>query len=282
MKYSDDVVEKVVSRLLSGEIGQRELAKVIDIPRSTVRRWLNRKLASQPARFNRRANRVWNKTIQPVLDRMWSLLKKKKSTMLAWLAAGKTCLRTVQRYNKVWFPPKPKRKIKSRRYERRHALSLLHTDWAEKRILNGQRCCFTFYVDDASRKLFALRAYKRATLTNTIDCFEKAKNETNGFRQVLTDNGRQYHKNFDAVIGRIKHLRTRIHNPKCNGKAEAVVKKIKRFLNRFIVRDLAHANRLLARYQQEYNETPHSSLKYQTPNKIFQEKRKRGVISAVT
>ena len=99
---------------------------------------------------------------------------------------------------------------------------------------------------------------------------------------MLTDNSRQYHKNFDAQLANIKHIRTRTHNPKCNGKAEAVIKKIKHYLNKFVVRNIAHANMLLSRFEREYNNTPHSSLKYLTPNQVFSDKQKNGAICAVT
>jgi len=282
MIYADNVVENIVARLLSGEVSQHELARVVGIPRGTIRRWLKRRLSGQPARFKRAAKKVWNKTVQPVLDKMKALLEEGLSTTLTWLKMRKRCLRTVQRYNKQWFPPAPKLKVKPKRYERKHALSLMHTDWAVKRILNGVRCCFSFYEDDATRKLFALRAYPRATLANTLEVLERAKKQTHGFKAMLSDNGRVYMKNFDAQLNGIKHIKTRIHNPKCNGKAEAVVKKVKRHLNKFEVRNLEHANELLSRYQREYNNTPHSSLKYRTPNQVFRDKQKNGAISAVT
>lgn len=282
MIYADNVVENIVARLVSGEVRVCELARVVGIPRGTVSRWFKRKLSGQPTRFKRAAKKVWNKTVQPVLDEMNALLKKGLSTTLTWLKMRKRCLRTVQRYNKQWFPPKIEPKSKPKRYERKHVLSLMHTDWAVKRVKDGVRCCFSFYEDDASRKLFALRAYPRATLVNTFDNFERAKKQTGGFKAVLSDNGRVYMKNFDAQLGGIKHIKTRVHNPKCNGKAEAVVKKVKKYLNRFEVKNLEHANVLLSRYECEYNNTPHSSLKYKTPNQVFRDKQRNGAISAVT
>jgi transposase InsO family protein len=213
---------------------------------------------------------------------MKALLESGLSAVLVWLKVGKRCLRTVQRYKKQWFPVQAKPKVKVKRYERRKVFSLMHTDWGVKRILHGVRCCFSFYEDDASRKLYALRAYPKASLPNTIHNFQLAVKKTHGFKAVLSDCGGVYRKNFDAQMNGIKHIRTRPYNPKCNGKAEAVVKKIKRFLKQFIVRDLAHANELLARFQHEYNNTPHSSLKYKTPNQVFRDKQKNGAISAVT
>ncbi len=80
----------------------------------------------------------------------------------------------------------------------------------------------------------------------------------------------------------IKHIRTRLYNPKCNGKAEAVVKKIKRFLNKFEVQSIEYANQQLKKFQKQYNNTPHSSLKYLTLNQVYSDKRKNGVICVVT
>ena len=71
------------------------------------------------------------------------------------------------------------------------------------------------------------------------------------------------------------------YNPKCNGKAEAVVKKIKRFLGTREVRSLKHANKLLRQFEREYNRTPHSSLKYKTPLEVFEAKRASGLICGV-
>lgn len=282
MKYSNDVVENIVARLTSGEVSQRELARVVGIPRVTIGRWFRRKLAGQSARFKRVAKKIWNKTVQPVLDEMKALLKDGLSTTLTWLKMRKRCLRTIQRYNKQWFPPKIEPKMKPKRYERRKAFSLTHTDWSVKRIKHGVRCCFSFYVDDATRKLFALRAYPRAILENSIHNLNLARKQTGGFKAVLSDNGRQYLKGYDAELHGIKHIKTRVHNPKCNGKAEAIVKKVKRFMKRFEVEDIEHANELFSRYEREYNDTPHSSLKYQTPNQVFSDKQKNGAICVVT
>ena len=44
MKYSNDVVENIVARLMSGEVSQHELARVVGIPRGTIRRWLRNAL----------------------------------------------------------------------------------------------------------------------------------------------------------------------------------------------------------------------------------------------
>ncbi len=200
------------------------------------------------------------------------------------VASGKkVSLRTAQRI-KAKFYPKIKERKKCKRYERRKIFSLIHTDCGIKRILNGKRICFSFYEDDAVRKLCTLKAYDKASLENTLDNLKLAKRKSGGFKAVLSDCGKVYTKTFGIeckALG-IKSVHIRPYNPKCNGKAEAVVKKVKSFLDRHTVMDLEHANELLKQFEHEYNNTPHSSLNYETPNQVFRENRIKGNIYAAS
>jgi len=283
MKYGKDFVKRVVATVLERRCSARRAERLLGVPRKTIGRWLKRRLGRLPYWFSRAAKRVRNRTPKGVLGELRRMLEAGKSAVFAWLAfRGQVCLRTVQRWKAKWFPPvKVKRVVK--RYERRKALSLMHTDWAVKRVADGKRCCFTFYVDDATRRLYACRAYKKASLQNTLDELNKVKRRTR-FAAVLTDCGRVYTKAFSAACRKagIKPLHTRPFNPQCNGKAEAVVKKIKRFLARYRVRSVQHANVLLTRFQREYNNTPHGSLKYKTPLQVYRFKQTTGAISDVT
>jgi len=278
MKYDKEFVKRIVDSPASG----RKLEETLGVSRKTVYRWRGRTLLGLSARFKRAAKRVWNKTCKRIQRRIKRLLQETESAIQAWCKFRKVCLRTVQRYRKKWFSQQSKPKIKVKRYERRKVFSLMHTDWGVKRIKNGVRCCFSFYEDDASRKVYALKAYSKATLDNTLDNLELARQETGGFKAVLTDCGGVYRKTYDSNMNGIKHIRTRPYNPKCNGKAEAVVKKIKRYLNKFEVQSIEHANQLLKKFQKQYNDMPHSSLKYLSPNQVYSDKRKNGVICAVT
>ncbi|HLD42038.1 MAG TPA: hypothetical protein VJB06_03300, partial [archaeon] len=62
----------------------------------------------------------------------------------------------------------------------------------------------------------------------------------------------------------------------------AVVKKVKAFLNKHVVEDLDHANKLLRQYEKECNNTPHSSLKYMTPLEVLTAKQRSGLVWAVS
>jgi transposase InsO family protein len=46
-------------------------------------------------------------------------------------------------------------------------------------------------------------------------------------------------------------------------------------LNKYEVQSIEHANQLLKQFQQEYNKTPHSSLKYLTPNQVYKDRQKK-------
>lgn len=283
MKYGEDFVKRVVATVVERRCSARQAERLLDVPRRTIGRWLKRFLGALPYWFSRAARRVRNRTPADVLSRLRGLLQEGKSAVLAWLALDRiVCLRTVQRWKAAWFPPVAVPKAPSRRYERHKALSLGHTDWAVKRITNGVRCCFTFYVDDATRRLYVARAYPQASGENTMDALRRALRQAQ-FRAVLTDCGRVYSKEWGAACrqARVRPIHTRPYNPKCNGKAEAVVKKIKRFLSGFEVRDLEHANNLLRQFEREYNNTPHGSLKYRTPLQVFRYKQTHGDICAV-
>lgn len=283
MKYGKDFVNRVVETVLAERCSAREAERLLRVPRKTIGRWLRRRLGRLPYWFSRAAKRVRNRTAEGVLSQLRKLLQAGKSAVEAWLELKKrVCLRTVHRWKTKWFPV-VKVKVKPKRYNRRKPFSLGHTDWAVKRIADGKRCCFTFYVDDATRRLYALRAYSNAKQPNTLDAFRHALKRA-PFKAVLTDCGRVYTKQWKTacLAAHVRAIHTRPYNPKCNGKAEAVVKKVKRFLARYRVRSVQHANVLLHRFQRKYNHTPHGSLKYKTPLQVFHHKQTTGDISAVT
>lgn len=284
MKYGDEFVKKVTDAVISGSCSIRDVKKIFGVSRDTVSTWVNRMLAGLPARFVRSAKSVWNRPDKLLLDRIKELLASGKNAVSAWIETGKKIsLRAVQRWKSKWFP-NPRVKKQCKRYERRKALSLSHTDWAQKRILYGKRMCFTFHVDDATRRLFALKAYSNAKQLNTADALHNAVVETGGFKSVLTDCGKVYTKAWGELCSDVgtKPIHTRPYNPQCNGKAEAVVKKVKNFLCKHIVVDIDHANELLKQFQYDYNRTPHSSLKYMTPLQVYRAKQRTGLVWGVS
>lgn len=284
MGYAKEIVNIAVAMVLNDHRKIREVARLLHVGRAAIGRWVKRALKGLPTHFSTAPKQVHNRTGENVLKRVKTLLAQGEGTIKAWFETGKRiCLRTVQRWKAKWFPPVKEEKVKSRRYERRKALSLMHTDWGVKRINEGQRCCFTFYVDDASRRLYATKAYAKADSNSTTDAFIHARSEA-GFGAVLSDCGKVYQNAFIGLCrsNGIRSLHTRPFNPKCNGKAEAVVKKIKLYLSKHEVLSIDHANSLLRQFEWEYNRLPHSSLKYKTPLEVFKAKQAAGAICGVT
>lgn len=283
MGYTEEIVNIAVARVLQDHRSIREVAEFLHIGRAAIGRWVKRTREGLPTHLSSAPRQVHNRTGEDILQRIKKLLGEGAGTIKTWFEAGKRiCIRTVQRWKAKWFPP-IKKKEKPKRYERTKALSLVHTDWGTKRINEGKRCCFTFYVDDATRRLYATKAYPKADADNTLDAFCNARSQA-GFGSVLSDCGRVYQNTFRGLCmsNGIKSIHTRPYNPKCNGKAEAVVKKIKRFLSKYEIKDIEHANELLRQFEHEYNRLPHSSLKYKTPLEVFRAKQAAGAICDVT
>jgi transposase InsO family protein len=282
MGYTTEIVNIAVGMVLNDHRAIRDAARLLHIGRATIGRWVKRVLEGLPTHISTAPKQVRNRTGENILQMIRELLQAGTGTIKTWADAGKkVCIRTVQRWKSKWFP-QVKEKKKSKRYERDKLLILMHTDWGCKRINEGKRCCFTFYVDDASRRLYATKAYPSASGDNTIDAFCNARSEAD-FRAVLSDCGKVYQNSFRGLCASngIKSHHTRPYNPKCNGKAEAVVKKIKRFLAQHEVLSIEHANELLRRFEYGYNLTPHSSLKYKTPLEVFKVKQASGLICGV-
>ena len=251
MKYDEEFVKRVVRTVEDGLSSIRAVSQLLGVARSTVSRWVGRSRKGLPTRLKRSAKKVWNRTCERLLAELKALLSAGKTVIQAWQAIGKRLsIRTIERWKPVWFPEVHEKKT-CKRYVRKKAFSLMHTDWGVKRILNGKRTCFTFHEDDATRRLYALKAYRKASLENTLQNLHLAHKQTKGFKAVLSDCGRVYTKTFgeECKTFGIRSIHTRPYNPKCNGKAEAVVKKVKTFLNKHEVRDLEHMNELLKQFQ---------------------------------
>jgi len=169
------------------------------------------------------------------------------------------------------------RKQKKRRYkcyERKHSLSLAHTDWAEYK---GKK--FILFEDDASRFILAHGAFKYADKINTIKVFKKSL-KYGIYKQLHSDNGSVFRANdqegkkqgeadFQKEVKRfkIKQIFTRIRYPQGNGKLERLNGTIKR-----LWKQLGSLDKAVYHYNYK---RPHSGLtngKLRTPYQAFLEK----------
>ena len=99
--------------------------------------------------------------------------------------------------------------------------SLWHTDWTECPFTGKQLIAF---IDDHSRFIVHAEYFENATTENTILAFSNAINKCGIPKNILTDNGVQFHihGNFEKFCDEheIKHILGRVHHPQTNGKIE--------------------------------------------------------------
>jgi len=130
-------------------------------------------------------------------------------------------------------PSKQKRRAPWIRYERKHSLSLVHTDWHH--CANGKYLCTI--LDDSSRKVVAAGEFDAETTKNALEVLDKARLECSwswySILAVLTDHGTQFCANKRDGKGHaeheyeqylikhhIKHILCRVNHPQTNGKLE--------------------------------------------------------------
>lgn len=162
------------------------------------------------------------------------------------------------------------------RYERRHSLTAVHTDWHYD-ATTGK---YVFAViDDASRYLLALLEVENATTENSIKGMRKALKHGK-IKQCISDHGTQFikqkgmkstFKEFLQDEG-IKQILCRIKHPQSNGKVEKWFDLYKNHRQAF------ESDEEFIRW---YNEVrPHKSLNFdelETPTQAFVRKMKAEV-----
>lgn len=168
------------------------------------------------------------------------------TTMLEQILNGKGIKIGYNRIHKIMLEEglaKPEENKQKRRkykaWERKHSLSLTHTDWAEYK-----REKFILFEDDASRFILAHERFKHANKENAIKVFKKSL-RYGIYKQLYSDNGpvfkaseqegkKQGVADFQKETKKsgVKQIFTRIGRPQGNGKMERLVGTIKRLWNK--------------------------------------------------
>ena len=173
--------------------------------------------------------------------------------------------------------PRKQKKRKYKCYERKHSLSLAHTDWAEYK-----RKKFILFEDDASRFILAHGAFKHANKINSIKVFKESL-KYGVYKQLHSDNGSVFRANeqegkksgeadFQKEVKAkgIKQIFTRVRYPQGNGKLERLNGTIKR-----LWKQLGSLDKAVKHYNCK---RPHSGLtngKLRTPYQAFREKMRK-------
>jgi len=173
--------------------------------------------------------------------------------------------------------PKKQKKRKYKCYQRKHSLSLVHTDWAEYKSKK-----FILFEDDASRFILAYGEFSSANKKNTIKVFKESL-KYGVYKMLHSDNGsvfRAYDQegkksgeaDFQKEVRKfkIKQIFTRIRYPQGNGKLERLNGTIKR-----LWKQLGSLDKAVKHYNYK---RPHSGLtngKLRTPHQAFLEKMRK-------
>ena len=172
---------------------------------------------------------------------------------------------------------KKQKKRKYKCYERKHSLSLAHTDWFEYK---GKKVIL--FEDDASRFILAYGEFNSANKKNTIKVFKESL-KYGIYKQLHSDNGSVFRANdqegkesgeadFQKEVKKfeIKQIFTRVRYPQGNGKLERLNGTIKR-----LWKQLGSLDKAVKHYNYK---RPHSGLtngKLRTPHQAFLEKMRK-------
>ena len=118
------------------------------------------------------------------------------------------------------------------KYERRHSMSLLHTDWYLIEDDQWRGKWLIAYLDDASRFIVGYSIFDDAT-ENAISVLGDCINRYGKPLELLTDHGSQVYANFGEIKAfgiskfqqylidrKINHILGSIHHPQTNGRIE--------------------------------------------------------------
>ena len=152
------------------------------------------------------------------------------------------------------------------RYERKHSLSLGHTDWFEYKGKQG-----IIFIDDASRFITSHGEFDNANTENSLRVFRKGL-KWGIYKQMMSDHGPQFENQFTEGLKEagVKHIKSRVKHPQSNGKAERAIQTIKKLWN-----ELGSLDKAIKHYNFK---KPHMSLtngKLRTPHKAFIEKQRK-------
>jgi putative transposase len=119
------------------------------------------------------------------------------------------------------------------KYERRHSMSLWHTDWYQIKDDRWRGKWLIAYLDDASRFVLGYGMFDDATTENAISVLDNCISRYGRPLELLTDHGSQFYANSGQIKSpgvsrfqeyllknRINHILGRVNHPQTNGKIE--------------------------------------------------------------
>ena len=200
--------------------------------------------------------------IQGALFRQ-GFIKLAKDTVRRILKRKKLELQTVPRRRGRNKPPKV------REFERSNANDLWQTDIMTFMLKGQYRIYLIGFMDDYSRFIVGWGLYRFQTSANVQEVFRGAIEKHGMPREVLSDNGRQYHtwrgkSSFTQLLGKlgIRHIRSRPYHPQTQGKIESFWRNLlQESLSLSPLSSFEEAEARIREYMEYYNfKRPHQGI----------------------
>jgi transposase InsO family protein len=165
--------------------------------------------------------------------------------------------------------------IPKKRYEKACPNQQWHLDFTETTLSDGTRVVIIAIIDDHSRYCVRCQVVSDMTTETTLKVLQESCQEMGKPDEIVTDNGRTFTNICEDTVTKfeqhldkqhIKHRLTTPYYPEGNGKAEALMKTLKRECLNQPFETVEALNSKLDEFVVYYNHFRlHSSLGYQTP-----------------
>ncbi len=255
----------------------REIGKSINVPKTTVHRWIKwNKEGRHLSDLSRRPRHPRSKKIEqslideicsPRIGYQWGPSKIRGYLLRKGIDVPQSTIYRLLKKHDLNHPlEKPRRRLTYIRWERESPNDLWQCDWKYVRELNKWLVAF---IDDNSRFIVSAQLCDNATAENTIECLLEGIERFGAPKEILTDHGTQFYSArrgesaFDKKLKElgITHILSGVGKPTTTG-------KIERFFGTYS-REAYRYNTLEYFIHYYNNIRPHQSLDYATPSERY-------------
>lgn len=170
------------------------------------------------------------------------------------------------------------RPVRERAFERANPNDLWQTDIMTFMLKGQYRVYMIGFLDDNSRFMTGWGLYRFQTAANVQEVFRAAIEKHGMPKEVLSDNGRQYHSwrgrsKFTEMLTKlgIRHIRSRPYHPQTQGKIESFWRNLlQECIQKTPLSTFEEAKDKISEYVEYYNfKRPHQGIKNLVPSDRF-------------
>lgn len=300
----------IILAVKQGSMSTRAAAQQFNVSERWVKELLSRYVREGETAFQPRSKRpktTPNRTPEPIRERIKELrehltqqgLDAGPETIATHLAnenlnvpAKSTIHRILRTQGLVTENPKKRPKSSYTRFQAEQPNQLWQSDFTHWRLADNTDVEILNFLDDHSRYLLSITAYKRVTGRNVVTQFENTTHEHGRPQSMLTDNGLVYTtrltnftrgiepaKNlFEKTLQKwdIKQINGKPGHPQTQGKIERFHRTLKQWLTRQKpAHTIAELNTQLTQFQTIYNTLrPHKGAGRKPPIHAYQARPK--------